>query len=87
MPPADAPSVRLHEPWILANDRIYWRNGVYDMLFYNGLLLDADAAEVDPKSVVIDDRTVCSRRPVTSSPSKSGSPAGRLNHRQSLPAD
>jgi hypothetical protein len=58
MPPADAPSVKLHEPWILANDRIYWRNGVYDMLFYNGLLLDADVAEVDPRSVVIDDRTI-----------------------------
>ncbi len=57
MPPADAPSVKLHEPWILANDRIYWRNGVYDMLFYNGLLLDADAGEVDPRSVVINNRT------------------------------
>ena len=57
MPPADAPSVKLHEPWILANDRIYWRNGVYDMLFYNGLLLDADAVEVDPRSVVINNRT------------------------------
>jgi hypothetical protein len=60
MPPANAPSVRLHEPWILANDRIYWRNGIYDMLFYNGLLLDADVAEVEPRSVVIADRTVWS---------------------------
>jgi hypothetical protein len=60
MPPANAPSVRLHEPWILANDRVYWRNGVYDMLFYNGLLLDADVAEVDPRSVVIADRTIWS---------------------------
>jgi hypothetical protein len=57
MPPADAPSVKLHEKWILANDRIYWRNGVYDMLFYNGLLLDADVAQVDPRSVTLDDRT------------------------------
>jgi hypothetical protein len=60
MPPADAPSIKLHEPWILANDRVYWRNGVYDVLFYNGLLLDADVAEVDPRSVVIDDRTIWS---------------------------
>ena len=60
MPPADAPSVKLHEPWILANDRIYWRNGVYDMLFYNGLLLDANVTEVDPKSVVIHDSTIWS---------------------------
>lgn len=58
MPPAGAPSVRLHEPWILANDRIYWRNGVCDLLFYNGLLLDADVAEVDPSSLVIQDHTV-----------------------------
>jgi hypothetical protein len=57
MPTADAPSVKLHEPWILANDRIYWRNGVFDLLFYNGLLLDADVAEVDSHSVVITDRT------------------------------
>lgn len=57
MPPADAPSVKLHEPWILANDRIYWRNGVYDMLFYNGLLLDADAVELNPRSVEITNRT------------------------------
>jgi hypothetical protein len=61
LPAANAPSVKLHEPWILANDRIYWRNGVYDMLFYNGLLLDADVAEVDPRSVVVDDRTSWSR--------------------------
>jgi hypothetical protein len=60
MPPTNAPSVRLHEPWILANDRVYWRNGVYDMLFYNGLLLDADVAEVNPRSVVIADRTIWS---------------------------
>jgi hypothetical protein len=60
MPPENAPSVRLHEPWILANDRVYWRNGVYDMLFYNGLLLGADVAEVDPRSVVIADRTIWS---------------------------
>ena len=60
MPPANAPSVRPHEPWILANDRIYWLNGVYDMLFYNGLLLDPDVAEVNPMSVAIADRTLWS---------------------------
>jgi len=30
------------------------------MLFYNGLLLDADVVAVDPRSVVIDDRTIWS---------------------------
>ncbi len=57
MPDPDAPSVPLHEEWILSNDRIYWGNGVYDMLFYNGLLLDADVAEVDVSSVEIHDGT------------------------------
>ena len=45
---------------VLANNGIHWRNGVYDMLFYNGLLLDADVVEADPRSVVIADRTVWS---------------------------
>lgn len=49
--------VSLRKDWILANDRIYWRNGVYDRLQYNGLLLDADVVEVNPGSAVIDDNT------------------------------
>jgi hypothetical protein len=57
MPAASAPVVRLHEPWLLANDRVYWRNGVYDLLFYNGSLLDADVVEADPRSVVVEDST------------------------------
>jgi hypothetical protein len=57
MPAASAPVVRLHEPWILANDRVYWSNGVYDLLFYNGSLLDADVVEADPRSLVISDNT------------------------------
>lgn len=47
----------LSAEWILSNDRIYWRNGVYDRLLYNGLRLDADVVEVDPQSAIIDDRT------------------------------
>lgn len=57
MPPAEAPSVSLQDKWVLENDRIYWRNGVYDELLYNGLLLDADVAEVDPRSVTVFDNT------------------------------
>jgi len=57
MPAADSPVVPLHERWIAANDRVYWRNGVYDRLFYNGSLLDADVVEADPTSVVIRDHT------------------------------
>jgi hypothetical protein len=57
MPSANRQSVSLRKDWILANDRIYWRNGIYDRLQYNGLLLDADVVEVNPKSAVIDDNT------------------------------
>ena len=58
MPSAGAPAVSLREDWILANDRIYWRNGIYDRLLYNGLLLDADVVEVNPESAAIDDNTM-----------------------------
>lgn len=61
MPAASAPVVRLHEPWLLANDRVYWRNGVYDLLFYNGSLLEADVVEADPRSLVIRDHTPWTR--------------------------
>jgi hypothetical protein len=57
LPDSNAPVVPLQEQWILANDRVYWGNGVYDLLFYNGSLLDADVVEADPKSLVIRDLT------------------------------
>jgi hypothetical protein len=57
LPAPNAPVVRLHEPWLLANDRVYWRNGVYDLVSYNGALLAGDVVEADPKSLVIKDKT------------------------------
>lgn len=57
LPGPSAPIVPLHEQWVLANDRVYWGNGVYDLLFYNGSLLDADVVEADPRSLVIRDHT------------------------------
>jgi hypothetical protein len=57
MPSPTAPVVPLQERWTLANDRVYWRNGVYDLLFFNGSLLEADVVEADPKSLVIRDQT------------------------------
>jgi hypothetical protein len=57
LPLAEMQPASLREDWILANDRIYWRNGVYDRLQYNGLLIDADVVEVNPKTAVIDDDT------------------------------
>ncbi len=61
MPTAAAQSVALRDTWVLENDRIYWRNGVYDELLYNGLLLDAAVAEVDPRSVTVSDNTLWSQ--------------------------
>jgi hypothetical protein len=61
LPAPQAPVVRLHEPWVLANDRVYWRNGVYDSVSYNGALLAADVVEADPKSLVIHDHTPWAR--------------------------
>jgi hypothetical protein len=60
MPDATAPSVPLQAEWILSNDRVYWGNGVYDKLLYNGLLLDADVADANLASVVIDDSSIWS---------------------------
>jgi hypothetical protein len=57
VPLSDMQPVSLHKDWILANDRVYWRNGIYDRLQYNGLLLDADVSEVSPDSIVIEDNT------------------------------
>jgi hypothetical protein len=57
LPPDSAPGVQLQESWILENDRVYWTNGVYDELLYDGLLLDADAVEVDPRSVAVVDNS------------------------------
>jgi hypothetical protein len=57
LPAPNAPVVRLHDPWLLANDRVYWRNGVYDLVSYNGALLAGDVVEADPKSLVIKDDT------------------------------
>jgi len=53
----DAPKVKLLDKWVLSNDRIYWLNGVYDILFYNGNLLGAEVIEVNPELITIDDQT------------------------------
>jgi len=47
----------LDQSWVRANDRIYWRNGVYDRGFYNGSLLGARVGVVDGADVQIDDGT------------------------------
>jgi hypothetical protein len=53
-----ASEVRLDEQWILSNDRVYWRNGVYDRLLYNGSLMSAHVTEIDPSTVAIVDNSL-----------------------------
>jgi hypothetical protein len=58
MVPGDhAHPVRLSPTWLAANDRVYWTNGVYDKLYYNGSVVDAEVAEVCLASVDIYDDT------------------------------
>ena len=41
--------------WSEANNRIYWSNGVYDRIYYNGLQFDTAMIDVPRKRVTIDD--------------------------------
>jgi len=59
-------SVRLsekHSPatlateWVAANDRIYWRNGVFDRAWYDGSLFDSSALKVGRGDIEIEDGT------------------------------
>lgn len=46
--------------WAAANDRIYWRNGVADRVYYDGLLTDTELLSVDPAAVRTFDDSVWS---------------------------
>lgn len=53
--PDDAPRVVTAREWSTANDLIFWRNGVCDRTFYDGGMADAEAVDLDPASVDIED--------------------------------
>lgn len=42
---------RLNSKWVQANDKVYWLNGIYDRLLYNGGVLDAAIAKVNLKDL------------------------------------
>ncbi len=44
--------------WAEANNLIYWRNGVADKIYYDGLVYDAPVAQVPTRSVSISDGSV-----------------------------
>ncbi len=53
-----APLVRRVDPeWSTAADIVYWRNGVTDRVYYNGLVTNRDLVDIDPTSVAIDDQS------------------------------
>lgn len=43
--------------WAMANDFIYWTNGIFDKAYYNGSLTEATMTAVSPRSVDIIDGT------------------------------
>lgn len=53
---AAAPTV--NPRWIRANDRVYWRNGVYDRLFYNASVTQPGLSLIDIKQIEIEDGTI-----------------------------
>ena len=53
----DDPSVAVHKEWIIANDTIYWRNGIYDRTYYDASMIDAPVRSIPLKSVTIRDLT------------------------------
>jgi hypothetical protein len=44
--------------WTEANNLIYWRNGVADKIYYNGLVYDTKVIKVPNRTVSISDGTV-----------------------------
>ena len=55
------PAVRAQPEWIAANDKIYWRNGVYDRAWYNGDMFNATIRSIPPRDANIHDETHWSR--------------------------
>lgn len=55
------PIAELSNDWIAANDRIYWRNGVFDRIWYDSNLFNSPVQLIRGKNVEIDDETHWSR--------------------------
>ena len=55
--PTEGPPARSAPEWVVANDYIYWRNGVCDRTFYDAGLAHANARSGDPGAVEIENDT------------------------------
>jgi len=55
------PLAKLATEWIAANDRIYWRNGVFDRAWYDGNLFDSPVRVISRKDIEVDDGTEWAR--------------------------
>ena len=53
----DQPLVKPEPEWIAANDKIYWRNGVYDRAWYNGDIFNGAIRTIPPADTQIKDET------------------------------
>ena len=59
VPPGDgAPLVRTHPEWSIANDFIYWTNGICDRTYYDAGMHHANVRDVPSEFVKITDHTV-----------------------------
>lgn len=54
---SEATRVNISKEWIVANDYIYWRNGICDRVFYDGGLSDPKTLSIDPDKMTITDDT------------------------------
>jgi hypothetical protein len=51
------PHAKIATEWIVANDNIYWRNGIYDRTYYDAAMIDAPVRSIPAEDVIIDDQT------------------------------
>lgn len=57
IPPEEEFVYNLNTKWVQANDEVYWSNGIYDRLFYNGEVLDTFIALAPTDSIGISNNT------------------------------
>ena len=50
----DAPSAQTSTQWVIANDTIYWINGIYDHTFYNAGLADSQQVSISAQNAEIE---------------------------------
>ena len=53
----DHPYVQVSNEWIIANDNIYWRNGIYDRTYYDANMIAAPVRSIPGMDVDIEDQT------------------------------